>query len=143
MSRVFWEMSFDTLSPKIKHYGESTYELLQYEKTIPLNQFRRNIFFNTLDYYKNDNEKIKLYTKSKNNRYIKEKNRKLHHMFYKNKEMLLSDILIKFSGIEFINVPKCFKIKIKCGKFLWYDGNQKCFVGESDDKYYVCKYNSS
>ncbi len=35
---------------------------------------------------------------------------------------------------------KLKKIKIINGKFVWFDGNGKCFIGETDDAYYVANW---
>ena len=48
-----------------------------------------------------------------------------------------------FDAIDFIQIPKCFKIKINNARFAWYDGNKKCLIGETDNEYYIFFYSGS
>lgn len=75
---------------------------------------------------------------------MKSKNKNLHKLFYKEKVKCLHSVLESYNVIEFIQVPKCLRnIKITNGRFVWFDGNGKCFIGESNNAYYVANWYGS
>ena len=120
-----------------------SYILNKQSKNIPINQLRRDLFFSSNDWCKDKGKLIKLYTDHKQNALLKEKNTQLHGLFYKSKPLFLYKVLEMFDVVDFIQIPKCFKIKINNARFVWYDGNEKCLIGETDDEYYIFFYSGS
>ena len=122
---------------------DDKYILRKQPKNIPINQLRRDLFFTNNNWCKDKGKLIKLYTDHKQDTLLKEKNTQLHKLFYKSKTLFLYKILEMFDAVDFIQIPNCFKIKINNARFVWYNSNQKCLIGETDDEYYIYFYSGS
>ena len=124
-------------NPKLVHYCDSYCVLIQYPKNKTMNEMRRDVFFEM-----HSDNNILTYTNVKNN--VKPINKKLHGILYNRAlPIALHAILTQYDVVEFITIPPCFNIKIYNGRFIDYDGNQKDFIGENKDHFYVCKWNGS
>jgi len=143
MNIIFSESIYDSINKQmIKHNCDDCFIITKYNKEKTMNQMRLFIFFE--DYYDNQHKKqiSKWYSEEKIR--LKDINRKLHKLFYKEKEQYFYNILEQFNVVEFIQVPKCCKnIKINNGRFVIFDGNTKYFIGETKNEYYVAKWNGS
>lgn len=127
----------------IKHHCDDNINLFMYQKNITLDELRRNLFYESQSWCNDKNKLILMYTENKNNDLLKSKNKELHNFFYNKKSSMLDVVLEKFNVLEFIQVPKCFKIPITNARFAWYDGNCLCFVGEANDNFFVIHWSGS
>ena len=145
-TKLFYSCSGDD-SQHIKYRNDAIYILQKQPKNITINELRRDLFFTSCSSWcKDKGELIKLYTDHKQDTLLKEKNTQLYKLFYKSKPLFLYKILEMFDTIEFIpgaQIPKCFKIKIHNARFAWYDGNEKCLIGETNEEYYIFFYYGS
>lgn len=127
-------------------FSESIYNdcfsIAKYNKEKTMNQMREKIFFDNESWCKDKKKLYEMYSETKNE--LKDKNKKLHDLFYKNKKIYLYNILEQFDIVNFIQIPKfCDKTKITNGRFVWFDGNSKCFIGETNSEYYIAKWSGS
>jgi hypothetical protein len=140
MCNLFNESAYD--QRYIYHKCDDTISLYEYNKTKTIRQMKQDLFFESEEWCSNKHDLIKMYTCQKNREYLIKENNKLYNSCYKNKK--LSKVLEDLNLVEWIKKPPaCFDINIKYGTFAWKDGNGYCFIGVTDDKYYVIHWNGS
>jgi hypothetical protein len=149
MTTIFSESVYE---PKdkwwVNHYCDDVFSITKYSKDKTINQMREMLFFESQSGCTYSNGKInkgrlsQLFFDVKNS--LKDINRELYELFYREKVKYLDNILERYGVIKFIQVPKCCsKIKIINGRFVWTDGNSICFIGETNDAYYVANWYGS
>jgi hypothetical protein len=149
MTTIFSESVYEPKNKwRVNHYRDDGFSITKYSKDKTINQTREMLFFENQSWCTYSNGKInkgrlsQLFSDEKNR--LKDINRELHELFYKEKVKYLDNILELYGVIEFIQLPKCCSnIKIIDGRFVWADGNSKCFIGETNDAYYVANWYGS
>ena len=103
---------------------------------ITFNEFRRDTYFSTQAWCKDNAQLIKWYTNNKKE--LKLKNKELHDEFYKTPSICFTKILGKYLDYNrWLSFPPKLKFNITNARFIGYhDGNGYRLVAEDDTNFY-------
>jgi hypothetical protein len=120
--------------PYLKHYCDDNASLYIIKKTKPINELRRDIYFEDDYWSQNVSEKIKSFVYSKKD--VENLNKQIRAYFHTHKQAKMDSILQMFNCVEFSNSCDKFNKTIIGGKFIRQDGNTTQFIGEGQNEYY-------
>ena len=137
---VFTESVYNT--KYLEHYCDDSFSIYQYKKDRTFNEMRRDVYFESQANSLSDITDLTFcYGQQKNE--LKQKNKLLHDLFFNNKKIKIGKIIKDFDIVEVNQTPNAFKKEISNGRFIFYDGNSICFLGEDDTHFYIVHWSGS